>query len=241
MKAMILAAGYGSRLGDLTKGTPKCLLTINGKTLIEYVIDNLKTAGVGSIVVNLHHLADQVTSYFKAKNNFGLEVNFSYEEKILGTGGGLKAAAAHFSREECFIMHNADVYSEVDLKTMSSSHLQNGAVATLAVLNRSNERHLIFTGEGELCGWKNKEREQWAAADNQKHTLQRLSFAGIQILSPKILESMMDQTGEFSIISTYLKAAESGYKVMAYPIDGSYWLDVGKPETLRELQEKLRS
>jgi MurNAc alpha-1-phosphate uridylyltransferase len=232
VKAMILAAGLGTRLGKITDATPKCLVNIGGKTLLEAVVENLQRAGVQEIVINLHHLAAQVQTFVEQRKNFGLRIHFSHEPQILGTGGGLKQARQWLG-EENFFVHNADIYSTVNLQALRTAHEKSGAIATLAVMKRETDRALVFTQHGNLVGWDN-------AKENKSDLLgqgERFGFSGIQIVSPKLFEFMEQEQGSFSIIRPYMKAARAGLDIKAFEMTDAYWIDAGTPERL----EKLRS
>ena len=162
MKAMILAAGLGTRLRPLTDNRPKALAEINGRTLLEITISRLRSFGVNEVIINVHHLADQVIDYLKSKNNFGIRIEISREEILLDTGGGLKKAAwffledsnrSHSNRlDDPFLLHNVDVISTIDLRRMLQFHSENHALATLAVQSRESSRQLLFNDQLHLCG-----------------------------------------------------------------------------------------
>jgi mannose-1-phosphate guanylyltransferase len=157
MKAMILAAGLGTRLRPLTDNRPKALVEINGRTLLEITLSRLRSFGVREAIINVHHFADMIVDYLKAKKNFGMRIEASREEVLLDTGGGLKKAAWFFledsSRlEEPFILHNVDVISTIDLSRMVQFHTENQALATLAVQDRETSRYLLFDKHLQLCG-----------------------------------------------------------------------------------------
>lgn len=152
MKAMIFAAGLGTRLRPLTDDRPKALVTVGGRTLLEITLARLRTFGVREAIVNAHHFADQIVTYLAANGNFGMRIEVSREEDLLDTGGGMKKAAWFFleSGDEPFIVHNVDVLSSVDLAQMVEFHRQQSALATLAVQQRTTSRPLLFDGEGRL-------------------------------------------------------------------------------------------
>src|SRR5256885_6569933 len=148
MKAMILAAGLGTRLRPLTDSRPKALVEINGRTLLEITLTRLRAFGVNEVIINVHHFADMVVGYLKSHNNFGLRIEVSREDDLLlDTGGGLKKAAHFFvddPNDEPFLLHNVDVISTIDLERMLRAHNENHALATLAVQDRKSSRHLLF-------------------------------------------------------------------------------------------------
>src|SRR5580765_2436736 len=157
MKAMVLAAGLGTRLRPLTNDRPKALVEVAGRTLLEIALTRLTAFGVSEVIVNVHHFADMVVEYLKARQNFGMRIEISREDELLDTGGGLKKAAWFFQEgssgnDEPFLLHNVDVISTIDLSRMVKSHRSSRALATLAVQDRETSRYLLFDDAGELCG-----------------------------------------------------------------------------------------
>src|SRR5262249_9635199 len=155
MKAMVFAAGLGTRLRPLTNDRPKALVEIAGHTLLEITLRRLATFGIREVIVNVHHFADMVVDYLKKNNNFGMRVEISREEVLLDTGGGLKKAAWFFlegGSPEAFLIHNADVVSAVDLARIARQHRNSGSLATLAVQDRRTSRYLLFDEHSQLCG-----------------------------------------------------------------------------------------
>ena len=242
MRAMVLAAGLGTRLRPLTNDRPKALVEIGGRTLLELTLTRLASFGVREVIINVHHFADLVIQYLKVKNNFGLQVEFSREELLLDTGGGLKKASWFFLQDsnrldEPFILHNVDVVSTIDLTRLLSFHDENRALATLAVQERESSRYLLFDEQGELCGrriGRNQEPELARSTAN----LQALAFSGIHLISPRFLTNMTEE-GVFSIITTYLRLAGQGEKILAFPADEYYWRDLGKLDDLRQAEQDL--
>src|SRR5882724_288483 len=156
MKAMVLAAGLGTRLRPLTDDRPKALVELSGRTLLEITLARLRHFGVNEAIVNVHHFADLVIDYLKSKNNFGMRIEISREDVLLDTGGGLKKAAWFFQEKagdegSPFFLHNVDVLSNVDLQRMLEAHNEDGALATLAVQQRESSRQLLFDENGILC------------------------------------------------------------------------------------------
>ena len=156
MKAMIFAAGMGTRLKPMTDNTPKALIPINGRPMLEHVILKLKDAGFHQIVINVHHLGDQIIDFLAANNNFGVQIHISDErDYLLDTGGGIKKAAKFLQGNEPFLVHNVDIMSNVDMKKLYDCHLETNLVATLLVSKRNTSRYLLFNKESRLCGWRN--------------------------------------------------------------------------------------
>lgn len=231
---MVLAAGRGTRLRPLTDTRPKALVEVGGRTLLELVLRRLIAAGVTEVVINLHHLGDQIPLFLEKHDGFGLRrVAWSEEPILLGTGGGLKQAAWFFDDGEPFLVHNVDVLSDIDLRALLAVHRRNHALATLAVMDRPTERPLLFDATGRLVG-----RRTADAGDVVVHTarggITPLGFCGIQALSTAFLERITE-AGAFPITEPYLRLAETGAAITGCRVDGAKWRDCGRPEDLRPL------
>jgi NDP-sugar pyrophosphorylase family protein len=241
MKAMILAAGLGTRLRPLTDNKPKALVELEGRTLLEITLERLRSFGVSEVIVNVHHFADLVVEYLRANANFGLRIEVSREDLLLDTGGGLKRAAWFFlegQSDEPFLLHNVDIVSAINLEEMAEAHKKSAALATLAVQERSSSRQLLFDRQGRLCGrraWREAADEIARSAENPEP----LAFAGIHVISPRLLKKMTED-GVFSIIGTYLRLAREGEAIRAFRADQYYWRDLGKPEDLRQAEQDLK-
>ncbi len=234
MKAMVLAAGMGTRLRPLTDDRPKALVEVAGRTMLDLTLSRLRHSGVSEVIVNVFHFADMVVEYLRAHENFGMRVAVSREETLLDTGGGLKQASWFFQEsDEPFLLHNVDILSGFDLAHMIAAHRASGAVATLAVQGRATSRPLVFDDRGQLL-------RRDAAGSLMGVDEQRLAFAGIHVLSPRIFAGMT-QEGAFSIIDTYLQLSAKGERVLAFRDDDAYWRDLGKPESVAKAAEDMRS
>jgi NDP-sugar pyrophosphorylase family protein len=242
MKAMVLAAGLGTRLRPLTDDRPKALVEIDGRTLLEITLSRLRTFGVSEVIINVHHFADMVVGYLQANNNFGMRIEISREEVLLDTGGGLKRAAhfflEHSSRpDEPFIVHNVDVLSSIDLLRMAQFHTKNLALATLAVQDRKTSRQLLFDESLQLCGRQSGSNQPELVRGCQQ--MHALAFSGIHLISPRLL-TMMTEDGAFSIIATYLRLAAQKEKILAFRADDYYWRDLGKPENIAHAERDVK-
>ena len=238
MKAMIFAAGKGTRLKPLTENMPKALVKINGKPMLEHVITKLKDCGVQEIIINVHYLADQIIQFLKEKQNFGIKIEISDErDKLLNTGGGLKKAAWFFGKES-LIVHNVDVISNINLKEMINFHKKNNALATLAVRKRITSRYFLFTGNKELCGWKNTQTNEEIITKTSE-TTSNFAFSGIHIINPMIFD-YIKQEGTFSIVNSYLELSKT-QTILGYEHNKDYWFDIGKPENLLEAENFIKS
>ena len=241
MRAMILAAGLGTRLRPLTDNRPKALVEVGGRTLLEITLRRLACSGIRDVIVNVHHFADMVIEYLKRNRNFGMRVEISREDVLLDTGGGLKKAAWFFlenGADEAFILHNVDVISTIDLRRMLKFHQENGALATLAVQERETSRYLLFDQASQLCG-RRAGRDAPAEMVKPAKGLQPLAFSGVHVISPRLLGSMSEE-GAFSIITTYLRLAGAGKKILAFRANEYYWRDVGKAENIAQAEQDFR-
>ena len=238
MKAMIFAAGLGTRLKPFTDHMPKALVPVAGKPMLEHVINKLKSAGVDEIVINVHHFAQQIIDFLKEKDNFGIKIWISDEtEELLETGGGIKKAAPFFN--EPFLVHNADILSNVDLKDMYDYHLTNGNDATLLVSSRKTVRYLLLDDTNRLRGWVNKETLQTKPEGfiYQPEVQKEYAFGGIHIISPTLFKYMGDQwTGKFSIMDFYLQTCKEA-QLGGYIKEDLQLIDIGKPEMLAKAEE----
>ncbi|HVJ06724.1 MAG TPA: nucleotidyltransferase family protein [Candidatus Saccharimonadales bacterium] len=244
MKAMILAAGLGTRLRPLTDDRPKALVEIAGRTMLEIALGRLRGFGIREVIVNVHHFADLVVECLKANDNFGMKIEISREEELLDTGGGLQKAAHFFLKDggdEPFILHNVDVLSTIDFGAMVQFHREHEALATLAVQKRESSRQLLFDREGLLCG---------RLVDGETH-MARLSenarpraFAGIHVISPRLFTRMsgghMKEEHSFPIIPVYLRLAGEGDRIVAFPADEYYWRDLGTEASLLQASRDVR-
>jgi NDP-sugar pyrophosphorylase family protein len=239
MKAMILAAGLGTRLRPLTDDRPKALVEVAGRTLLEITLARLREFGVQEAIINVHHFADKVIDHLKARGNFGMRIEVSREDVLLDTGGGLKKAGWFFAGdEEPFLLHNVDVLSTIDLGRMVEFHKTTKALATLAVQKRESSRYLLFDRSGALCG-RRKGKGQPDEIVRALAELPALAFSGVHVISPRML-TMWREDGVFSIIDSYLRLAGEGEKVMAFPADEYYWLDLGRPESVQRAAKDLQ-
>ena len=241
MKAMIFAAGLGTRLKPFTDHMPKALVPVAGKPMLEHVINKLKAVGVDEIVINVHHFAQQVIDFLKEKDNFGIKIWISDEtDQLLETGGGIKKAAPYF--DEPFLVHNADILSNVDLKAMNDYHLKSVNDATLLVRPRKTVRYLIFDENNHLQGWVNKDTMQTKPKGfvYQPEVQKEYAFGGIHIISPTLFNYMGDEwTGKFSLMDFYLNTCHKAH-LGNYIKEELQLIDIGKPETLAQAEDFIR-
>jgi len=253
MKAMILAAGLGTRLRPLTDTRPKALVELNGRTLLEITLTRLQSFGVTEAIINVHHHAQMVVDYLHSKNNFGMRLEISREDdQLLDTGGGLKKAAWFFQEnparpDESFVLHNVDVLSNIDLTAMLQFHVERQALATLAVQSRPSSRQLLFNDQLRLSGRAAEPHSPLATRHSPLPQSQKssplipLAFSGIHLLSPRLFPMLTESTPAFSIIDSYVRLASQDAKILAFRHDHSYWRDLGKPADLAQAALDLQS
>lgn len=243
MKAMIFAAGLGTRLKPLTDHRPKALVPIGGRPMLERAILRLKAAGFDHLIVNIHHFGQQIIDFLEEKQNFGLRIDISDErEKLLDTGGALRKAAPFLRGEEPFLVYNTDIYTDLDLKEFYWNHWNSNALATLLVSKRASSRFLYFDMEGNLKGWQNQKTGEVKSCfpDFSPDRYLPLAFGGIHVLSPAVLSYLEAWEEKFSIIDFYLSIA-GREKIRGERKDGIGWIDMGKPETLAAAEKLMGS
>jgi len=243
MKAMVLAAGLGTRLRPLTESRPKALVEVAGRTLLEITLSRLRSFGIREVIVNAYHFADMIAAYLEAKENFGMRVQVSREEVLLDTGGGLKKAAWFFrenssASDEPFLLHNVDVISTIDLRRMVQYHNQAQALATLAVQDRKTSRYLLFDEQGQLCG-RRSGIDQPPEMVRPAAQPQALAFSGIHVISRRLLAKMSEEGG-FSIVSCYLRLAAAGESIAGFRADEYYWRDLGTAAHIAQAAQDLK-
>ncbi len=236
MKAMIFAAGMGTRLRPLTDTKPKALVEVGGKPLIDHVMDRLLHHGFDEFVVNVHHFAPMLTAYLNAKREEGLKISISDESgQLLETGGGIKHARSLFTSQEPFLIHNVDILSDVDLGALYRFHQSKGADATLLVSQRNTARYLLFDDDLRLTGWINKQTGETKSPlpSFSPQELNALAFAGIHVFSPQLFSEMDGWNDRFSIMDFYLSLSNRK-QIIGLDATGMDWIDVGKLSVLQD-------
>ncbi len=231
MKAMIFAAGLGTRLRPLTNDKPKALVEYQGKPLLQHIIEKLKFYGFDEIVVNVHHFADMIKDFLKKNDFFGVHLSISDEsDQLLETGGGLFKAREFLDGNEPFLVHNVDIITELDLGKLFHA-FDDRSIAMLAVQNRPANRKLIFSHvNGLLCGWRNlKTGEQIIARKNCPQP-REFAFSGVHVVSPRIFDFLWQ--GKYSITTAYLKIARTE-PITFYDHTGDMWKDMGTIDSFK--------
>ena len=223
---MILAAGLGTRLMPLTENKPKALVEYRGKTLLEIVLRRLIHHGFRDVVINLHHHPEKIISFIESKKNFGINIVFSNEsDQLLDTGGGIKKAFPLFEGEPVLI-HNVDIYTDLNLDDLYNFHNDYENLATLAVKERETSRPFLMNDKNILCGWENKLTGEQRIIRNET-SLEPIAYSGIAMLSPEFI-GMLPDKGSFSLTPELLNIA-GNHDIHLFPHSGA-WKDMGRPE-----------
>jgi len=225
--AMILAAGFGTRLKPLTDALPKALIPFHNKPMIEYVITKLLSAGINNITINTHYFAEKVREFFQ-KKDFGVRINITQEDEILGTGGGIKNSKLYLDGSGDFLVHNVDVVSGIDLMRLAEYHKTQNALATLAVKKRNTKRPLLIDSDNNLCGRVIEGREEILT---NKNCLTQTAFCGVYMFSDRIFK-LFPEDKIFDIIPFLLNMVSKNEKIICYDIGIAEWKDIGKIKDL---------
>jgi len=240
MKAFILAAGLGSRLGEFTKDMPKALVQLNGMALLGRLINYLKGQGFDHFLVNIHHHGQMVVDYLKNNNNFDVPIEISDERsELLDTGGAILKARHFFKGNQPVLIHNVDIISEVNLKKMLSHHLNNNALATLCLRRRDTDRSLVFDDKMILKGWKNKKTDEYKWVDAPLSNYLSLAYSGIYFADPGFPDQLT-LNGNFSIIDGWLTLATPEL-IRGYMDSSENWFDLGTRDKLQIAETYLKS
>lgn len=236
MKAMIFAAGLGTRLGEMTLTKPKALADINGSTMLQLTVEKLVAAGFDDLIVNIHHHPEQMMAEVERLRGKGFAITVSDEtQELLDTAGGLYKAREFFD-DRPFLCHNVDEFTDFSLTEMYRSHLESGALATLAVRHRPGNRQLLADAGGRIRGWRNNATKEEIITVANSKKLDEVGFSGIQVLSPAIFEMMSE--GVYSLTSLYLTLAKDN-QIMTFLHDEGYWFDCGTPQSLDKIRKHL--
>lgn len=240
MKALILAAGLGTRLKPITDSIPKALVPVNGVPLLEYHLKQLSKQGITEFIINVHHFADSVLEFLDKNKNFGLNITISDEkEKLLDTGGAIKKAAWFFADDRPFLVYNVDIISTVNIQALFNYHIARKPLATLVVNGRESSRYFLFDCHNRLCGWKNMSTQE-EKIPAPASILTPLAFGGIHIISPQLLEHLESFDDKFSIVDVYLHLVEKEQHIMAYHAKYDKLIDAGKPDSLKEAENLIK-
>ncbi len=239
-KAMILAAGMGTRLGEVTRHRPKALVEVQGVPLLEIQLKKLQRAGFGEVVINLHHHAGMIRAWLEEHTPEGMHVLLSEErERPLETGGGIRHARDLLVDAGDILIHNVDILSDMDLKRFMEDHESSGSMVTLAVSRRTTTRYLLADEENRLCGWENTVTGEKISVRQPKGSLTRWGYSGVAALRRKSL-FLMPEEEVFSLTPFFLNLArEHPVRVASSP--QTYWYDVGKPGIIEQVEKERRT
>lgn len=239
MKAMILAAGKGTRLQPLTNTRPKALIEVDGHPLLGIIINKLKSFGFKDIVINVHHFAEQIYKYLEENKNFGINIKVSDEQDLLlDTGGGLLRASSLLLDGSPILVHNVDIITNLNLFDLYEFHCRSGAIATMAVKERSTTRSLLINNDGDLCGWKNHVTGEVKHSRGIADELKPIAFSAVHVMNPEIFEHI-EETGVFSIMDVYLRLAKT-QRIATFNHNQDYWLDLGRIENIEDAANFLK-
>jgi len=234
MKAILFAAGLGTRLKPFTENHPKALAPVNGKPLLQRNIEYLKSFGVSEIIVNVHHFADQIISFLEENNYFGIDITISDEtDQVLETGGGLLKVKDLLSED--FLVMNVDILTDLNLSDFIQAHQENKALVTLAVSDRVSSRKLFFNENNELKGWRNLNTSEEIKAIETLESCKELAFSGIHMINPSIFEKISEK-GKFSIMKVYMELMKTE-TILGFDHSGGILIDVGRPSSVLEAEE----
>lgn len=236
MDGLIFAAGLGTRLAPLTDSMPKALVEVGGRTMLERTARRLIAAGVNRLIINVHAFPEQIEAHVLARGGFGVDVRFSDErDRLLETGGGLLAARPHFRTQAPFFIHNADVFTDLDLEALYQAHTASDALVTLATMERPSSRGLLFDERG-LVGRVNDDADGEVLVRAPEGPVQRLAFGCVHVADPALFDRITEE-GRFGIFEPYLRLAAEGFRLLPFRVDGCTWVDIGRLDAL----ERARS
>jgi NDP-sugar pyrophosphorylase family protein len=237
MKAMIFAAGLGTRLGKISETTPKALVDIGGKTILQYAVEKCSAHGFNDIIINVHHFADMVEKEIARLIKMGYRISVSDErEKLLENGGGLYKARSFFDRNP-FLLYNVDIISDLNLTALYRFHIEKKGLASLAVRKRPGNRFYLVDKSGRIAGWRNNVTGQQILTGNTSEGLSEIAFSSMHIAEPEIFEYMHE--GIYNMTDLYLSIA-ANHKLFTYRVDEGYWVDIGTPESLEYVRKLLK-
>ncbi len=237
MKAMILAAGLGTRLGDIGKNRPKVLLDINGSSVLERILIKMGSHGFNDVIINVHYLADMIIDAVdELKKKLDMKISISDETgELLDTGGGLYRARDFFD-DKPFLVYNGDILTDLNLGKMYEYHMSKDVLATIAVRNRDGNRAFLVDDEGIIRGWTNRENHIDIITIEKPMNLHEIPSMAISVYDPGIFDYM--EESKYTMTSIILKAAETG-RVISFKYDRGYWIDIGSPEQLEKARQSL--
>lgn len=232
MRAMILSAGIGSRLKEITQSRPKALVEVKGKPIVHHIIDSLISSGIDSIVINLHHFPEQIKSYIESQD-FSIKFYFTHEEELLDSGGAIKNAREFLEQEEEFLVCNCDIYTNYDFTRIINTHSKKD-LATIVTSPATSDRVLLFDKDKSLIGWKTQDFSRIVVDTKEQIPL---NYNCIALINSNIFKYFDMLNTKFSIFDVYLLAVENNEKVRAVELGDSNWTDIGTIDDLNRVNK----
>jgi NDP-sugar pyrophosphorylase family protein len=241
VKALLFAAGLGTRLKEHTLNKPKALVNLAGKPLLQHAIEHLKEFGISDITINVYHFAEQIIAFVEENKSFGISIHISDErDLLLDTGGGLKKAGVFLKGTDPILIYNVDIISNLNLNTLLNYHQEQKSLATLVVRHRETSRYLMFAPNLQLAGWKNfSNGETRISLEDSFADALPLAFSGIHLIQPEIFD-LISEEGKFPIMDLYLRLAKN-HPIKAYVDHSEVWMDLGKPDQLQAAEIFFRN
>ena len=237
MKAIILAAGLGSRLKSITNNKPKALVEVNGIPMLEMVIQNLKNQGIHEFLINIHHFGQSIIDFLTKNNNFDVNITISDERnKLLDTGGAILKAHSFIQGGEPTLVHNVDIISSIKIDDLLNNHIEYNSIATLCVRKRNSGRGLLFNDNMHLLGWTNIEKQNYKWVNNTFNDYNIFAFSGIYLISPDFTKQIK-QKGKFSIIDTWLEIAKNN-TITGFIDTSDRWHDLGTADKINIVESR---
>ncbi len=235
MKAFILSAGLGSRLAPLTNNKPKALVEVNGKPMLQNLIERLKQQGFDELCINIHHFGDRVLEFLQRHQHFGVNITISDERaQLLDTGGAIVKASAFFNGDEPVLVHNVDVFTDMDFVGFIAEHQKSGAMVSLVIRNRASSRKLLFDKQNLLTGWKHLENNEVKWVDKPVGEVVERAYSGIYVAAPSYPKKLMGK-GSFSIIDEWLRMAKHD-AIRGVEYNEGFWFDLGSVDKIAEAE-----
>ena len=235
MKAIILAAGKGTRLKNLTANKPKALVEVNGAPMLETVINKISKAGISDIIINIHHHGKMITDFLEQNNYFGLNIQISDEtDMLLDTGGAILKMKYFIHGSDSILVHNVDIISDLNISDLSKHHHESGSIASLCTRERTTNRGLLFNNYDELIGWTNSATDEIKWVKNPAKDFHKRAFNGIYMISPEFVDKIK-LTGRFSIIDVWLDIAKKE-KITCFHDESNFWHDLGTKEKITKAE-----
>ncbi len=238
MKVFIPAAGLGTRLGDLTRSKPKALVEFQGKPMLQTLLERLKKQGFDEVCLNIHHFGDLILRFLEEHRNFGLSICISDEwDQLLDTGGAVKKAAGFFHGNEPVLVHNVDIYTDMDFQPVMENHKKSKALISLLVRDRVSSRKLLFDETMALKGWKNLKTGEYKWVTEPLENYKERAFSGIYVASPDFPDKI-NKNGSFPVVPAWLDLAKEN-KILGIEHNNSLWFDLGTREKIKEAEAVL--